>query len=56
MLVVLIVIDSHVEKTVLNSGKRLYIKEKNTLLGWLVAAAIRYPYPELESVADIILN
>ena len=41
---------------VLNPEKGTYIKGKDTLLGWLVAAAIRYPKSELELVVDMILN
>ena len=49
----LIVIDSYLGKTILNPGKRTYIKGKDALLGWLV---MRYPEPEPELVVDMIFN
>ena len=56
VLVVLIVIDSYLDKTVLNLGKETYIKGKDTLPDWLVVAAMSYPEPEPVSVVDMILN
>ena len=56
VLVILIVIDDYLDKIVLNPGKRTYIKRKDVLLGWLIAAVMRYLDLELGLVADIILN
>ena len=41
---------------VLNLGKGTYIKEKDILLGQLVAAVMRYPDPGLGLVVEMILN
>ena len=56
MLVILVIIDSHIDKTVLHLGKGIYIIGRDTLLDWLVAAEIRYPDLELGFVADMILK
>ena len=56
MLVVTIATESYLDKIVLHPGKEVHIKEKNVLLGWLIAAVMRYLDPELYSVADMILN
>ena len=52
----LIVADSHLDKTILNQGKGTYIKGKDILPGQLVEAAMRYPELEPGSVVDIKLN
>ena len=56
VLVILVIIGSYLDKAVLHPGEDVHIKGKDILPDWLVATVIRYPDPELELVANIILN
>ena len=55
MLVVLIVIDNHLDKIVLNLEKGTNIKRKDILPGCLIAVVIRYLDPGQGSAIMILL-
>ena len=56
VLSVIVASANHLDKTVLCPGVESYVKGKNKLPEWLIAAAKRCPEALPGSVAEIILN
>ena len=56
VLSVIVALANNLDKTVLCPGVGLYIKGKNKLPEWLIAAAKKCPEAPPSSVAEIILN